>query len=301
MGVTLFWLAVIVSVALILFKKKILSYIEDKINIRIPVASWYFAVFLLFIFSVIKISKINQNKRPSSIPMPSNVVERKTNRYYIIDGDTIAELISIEGTMSNIRTHKKYEAWDEPLVRTAVNKLISDNEGMTHYLYLTKSTDESFYASYYNGRLSIKISAEEAKANLLDEINSPVSGSGISFVNIFFAKLDKFKSNLSSSNIDNDIKKEVVKFQTRNFPKARKEYFNHVKNALWEKDIEVKMSGKNITYIGYMFVSNKVKKDTYLEVLPDLEKLRFKRVTFKSHENSEYTYWDIDSKNDNEL
>lgn len=50
-----------------------------------------------------------------------------------------------------------------------------------------------------------------------------------------------------------------------------------------------------------MFVDNKVKKDTYEKIIDELTKLRFKRVSFQWYDGSETTYWNIDSKNDNEI
>lgn len=67
------------------------------------------------------------------------------------------------------------------------------------------------------------------------------------------------------------------------------------------KNIDVKLNGRNITFIGYMFVDNKVKKDTYEKIIDELTKLRFKRVSFQWYDGSETTYWNIDSKNDNEI
>lgn len=296
---TLFWIIIAAAAALIIMKNKILGFIKEKVGVEIPHLLWGIGVIALAIYGMVELSSYKDDNayKNTSSPTP----KARNNQYYIIDGDTIAELLSVEGTMSNIWTKKIYNSTDGVLVSALVNHLIPDNSGLTHFLFKEKINDENYYAYYNNGKLTMRITPEEMVENIKEEMNTPISSSGLQFVTIFFAKLDNFNENVANYDKDGNLKKELVKFQTKNFPKARKEYFNHVKNALWEKDIEVKMSGKNITYIGHMFVRNKVIKDTYLEILPELKKLRFKRVSFMWFDGSESTYWDIDSKEDREL
>ena len=96
-------------------------------------------------------------------------------------------------------------------------------------------------------------------------------------------------------------KKALSTFQIHNFPLARKLYYENAKNELWEKDIDVKLSGKDITFIGYQFSTNSVIKDTYLEISDELTKLRFKAVGFKAFDGDNKTYWKLDTKNDSEI
>lgn len=294
----LFWIIIAAAAVLLIMKNKILGFIKEKVGVEIPHLLWGIGVIVLAIYGMIELSSYKNDSayKNTSSPTP----KAKNNQYYIIDGDTIAELLSVEGTMSNIWTKKTYNSTDGVLVSALVNHLIPDNSGLTHFLFKEKINDESYYAYYNNGKLTMRITPEEMIENIKEEMNTPISSSGLQFVTIFFAKLDKFNENVANYDKDGNLKKELVKFQTKNFPKARKEYYEHVKNALWEKDIEVKMSGKNITYIGHMFVRNKVIKDTYLEILPELKRLRFKRVSFTWYDGGDITYWDIDSKNDNE-
>ena len=294
----LFWIIIAAAAVLLIMKNKILGFIKEKVGVEIPHLLWGIGVIVLAIYGMVQLSSYKNDNayKNTSSPTP----KPKNNQYYIIDGDTIAELLSVESTMSNIWVWRAYSSDETPLVSAAVNHLIPDNEGMTHFLFLDKKDNENYYAQFYNGRLSIKRSAEEIVSDIKEEMNRSVPSTGIDFVNNFFAKLDKFNENVSKYDKDGSLKKELVKFQTKNFPKARQEYYEHVKNALWEKDIDVKLKGKNITYIGHMFVRNKVIKDTYLEILPELKKLRFKRVSFTWYDGGDITYWDIDSKNDNE-
>lgn len=294
----LFWIIIAAAAVLLIMKNKILGFIKEKVGVEIPHLLWGIGVIVLAIYGMIELSSYKNDNayKNTSSPIP----KAKNNQYYIIDGDTIAELLSVEGTMSNIWTKKIYNSTDGVLVSALVNHLIPDNSGFTHFLFKEKINDENYYAYYNNGKLTMRITPEEMIENIKEEMNTPISSSGLQFVTIFFAKLDKFNENVANYDKDGNLKKELVKFQTKNFPKARKEYYEHVKNALWEKDIDVKLKGKNITYIGHMFVRNKVIKDTYLEILPELKRLRFKRVSFTWYDGGDITYWDIDSKNDNE-
>lgn len=96
-------------------------------------------------------------------------------------------------------------------------------------------------------------------------------------------------------------KKALSTFQKQNFPLARKLYYKNAKEELWEKDIEVELSGRSITFIGYHFSANKVIKDTYFEIKDELTKLRFKTVGFKAFDGDDKTYWELNAKNDSEI
>lgn len=102
----------------------------------------------------------------------------------------------------------------------------------------------------------------------------------------------------STKNKANNI---LLTFQKKHFPMARKVYYKNAKDELWEKNIEVSMSGRDITFTGYMFVDNKVKKDTYLEIKDELTKLRFKSVGFRAFDGDDKTYWELDSKKDSDI
>ena len=83
--------------------------------------------------------------------------------------------------------------------------------------------------------------------------------------------------------------------------RIRKIYYQNAKEELWEKDIDVSMSGKNITFTGYMFVKNQVKEDTYLEIRDEVSRLRFSTVGFRAFEGDDRTYWELNPKKDSEI
>jgi hypothetical protein len=103
------------------------------------------------------------------------------------------------------------------------------------------------------------------------------------------------------SDIKEKTKKSLSSFQKINFPLARKMYYNNAKEKLWEKNIEVKLSGRNITFEGYMFADNGTIKATYEEIRKELEDLRFKTVGFRWYEGGDRTYWKLNVKNDGDI
>ena len=103
------------------------------------------------------------------------------------------------------------------------------------------------------------------------------------------------------SDIKEKSKRALSNFQKINFPLARKMYYNNAKEKLWEKNIEVKLSGRDITFIGYMFADNGTIKATYEEVRQELEDLRFKTVGFRWYEGGDGAYWKLNVKNDGDI
>lgn len=103
------------------------------------------------------------------------------------------------------------------------------------------------------------------------------------------------------SDLKERSKKSLHNFQKINFPLARKIYYNNAKEKLWEKNIEVKLNGRDITFEGYMFADNGTIKATYEEIRKELEDLRFKTVGFRWYEGGDRTYWKLNVKNDGDI
>lgn len=296
-------LVAIIALFLLFKSKTIVKFLDEKLHIKIRLLSYVCMIFVCAIISsgAIVYYKINHKPNKSSLNSSSPRPAIKNNIYYILDGDTIAELLSVDNNASNIWTKRTYGKDEDILVQTIVNKLLPGQDNLTHFLFTEKIADENYYAYFNDGKLRFKVSPKQMIANIKEEMRSSIIHSGLDFVNVFFIKLDKFKGDIKSYDTDGTLRKGLIEFQKKNFPKARSEYYRHVKDVLWEKNIEVKLEGKNIIYIGYMFIDNKVIKDTYETILPELEKLRFKRVSFKWAEDVDYTYWNIESKNDKDI
>ena len=93
--------------------------------------------------------------------------------------------------------------------------------------------------------------------------------------------------------------------QVSEFPKLRKAYGKIVAKKLWVENIEVEVFGNNsktIQFTGGIFANNKNKQETQETLSEMLNFLRFKKANYKWYEyDDEYTYYDLDSKNDNEI
>lgn len=216
----------------------------------------------------------------------------KPQKYYILDNDTIAELLSIDDSIqaADIRTWREYTKDDGFLVSAIIEKLIPDGQKRTYFLHL--HPNDQWYASYHNGILTVK---EPSKLEL-----GYINKKGLDFVNVFLAKIDMAREKLSKEH-DENLRKELISFQKKNFPKARKEYYTHAKEQLWKKDIKVVVEGKTIKFFGYMFIRNKVIEDTFKELYEELKKLRFVKVHFGADDGiNEYSYT-IKSKKDGEI
>lgn len=120
------------------------------------------------------------------------------------------------------------------------------------------------------------------------------------------------KINEAKSSNNNDIKElgekletKVKKIQVSEFPKLRKAYGKIVAKKLWVENIDVEVFGNNsktIQFTGGIFANNKNKQETQETLSEMLNFLRFKKANYKWYEyDDEYTYYDLDSKNDNEI
>lgn len=299
-----YFFVILIGVIAYLGTPVIISFFKENMNISVNKKLYYtFIILFCMLLTGIFIATSSNNK-----DIANNQIEEleskeiQDEKYYIVNGDTIAELLSVDGTISNIWTKKTYKRGEDDAVQFIVQHLLPSKIDMTHFLFTEKRDDENYYAIYNNGVLTIRQSIAEIRENLKSDIKNEISFTGIKFVTIFLAKLEDFSKKIQDYDDSNEtLRKELVKFQTKNFPKARKEYFKNAKEQLWEKNIDVKLSGKNITFIGYMFTNNKVIEDTYEEIIDELTKLRFKRVSFQWYDGSETTYWNIESKNDAEI
>jgi hypothetical protein len=111
---------------------------------------------------------------------------------------------------------------------------------------------------------------------------------------------------------NNDIKElgkkletKVQKIQVSEFPKLRKAYGEIVAKKLWVENIEVEVFGNNsktIQFTGGIFANNKNKQETQEALTEILNLLRFKKVNYKWYQyDDEYTYYELDTKRDNEI
>jgi len=230
------------------------------------------------------------------------------NEYYIEGKDTIAMLskIDYDGQFSNIITRKIYKERDIDEINKIVKAFAGTiSAGHSIFFYLNDDEPEgSWYGSYYNGRFGSKMTdreiSEERLRENLDMMKADIAQTGMDFVRVFLAKKDMFEEIVKRYE-HKELNEGYRRFLVKNFPKARNEYFKHAKQKLWEKDIEVSMTGKDIKFYGYMFASNRVIKDTYEGIALELEKLRFRRCCFGWIEGKTDYYYIVSEKKDSDI
>jgi len=111
-------------------------------------------------------------------------------------------------------------------------------------------------------------------------------------------------SDTEIKNLGKTLKEKVILVQVEEFPLMRKAYADIMKAAMWEYDMDVKISGNlntALTLTSYTFATNKNIKTIHDGIADLLNKLRFVRVNYKWSEYSEYTYLDLPSPKDNEI
>lgn len=231
---------------------------------------------------------------------PLQAFNMRKGKSYIESGDTIT-LISTQGATYDLNTSRKLNENDVDLLKRAL-KYIKAHDAETVFLYLTDNdTEEDFYASYNGVTIHHKATVNEITTNMISELNEGMKIESVENITVFFSKIDRAKKILadcSDESLKRKLSSTLSKFQKLYYPKARKVYYQNAKKKLWEKNIEVSLSGKDITFIGYMFIDNKVKKDTYTEVCNELIKLKFKTVGFKAFDDDAKTYWNLETNND---
>jgi hypothetical protein len=102
-----------------------------------------------------------------------------------------------------------------------------------------------------------------------------------------------------------ELRKVLSRVQKQDFPILRKNYARWTKEKVWEQNMKVELEGSNnttLTLIWGDFADHATIKKMQTELVDVFEKLRFKRVNYKwiPHDD-DYTYYDIDSKKDEEL
>ncbi|THD66824.1 hypothetical protein E7Z59_13680 [Robertkochia marina] len=101
------------------------------------------------------------------------------------------------------------------------------------------------------------------------------------------------------------LKSKVVKIQSREFPRLRKEYTEIASNKMWENDIEVFSNGsksKYINFTGGVFAANRNKKEIQEQIHEALKMFRFNQSRYRWYEGEdEYTYYTIYEGKDTDL
>jgi len=103
-------------------------------------------------------------------------------------------------------------------------------------------------------------------------------------------------------------KKALAKFesalaakQAAVFPVLRDAYRGFSKAQLWERDIEVRGSGRAIEYVGVTFARNANIKAVHDEISFDLRRLRFSTATYRWIRDGDGARYDLQAPSDREI
>lgn len=239
---------------------------------------------------------------------PLQKFNKKSSREIYVEGnDTIMFLSSEHDGIYNFYTNKKLTKKDAGLIKNAV-KALNMYDMKTAFLYDKKTNNpgEEYYGYYYNNgkTIAIKASLNENIESTIKDLNEGIKINSIAGIILFQDQIKRGKKLLSEcddKSMCDKLRRALSTFQKKHFPLARKMYYNNAKEKLWEKNIEVKLIGRDITFEGYMFADNGTIKATYEKIREELEDLRFKTVGFRWYEGGDRTYWKLNVKNDGDI
>lgn len=110
--------------------------------------------------------------------------------------------------------------------------------------------------------------------------------------------------NLEDVSLAKKLKVKVIENQVKLLPQFRKLYSQKVNSLLSVTGVEARVSGVNnltLELTGDIFVTDANISDIHVSVKPVAELLRFKKVNYKTNENTNAKTFTISSKNDTDL
>ncbi len=140
----------------------------------------------------------------------------------------------------------------------------------------------------------------------LAELNTRVQTMRL-FGKMIYAKSDNEERSTDKEykSLYKKAKKKIIAVQVKHYPKMRDQLGPLMRNKMWEHDVHVKTIGKGyrrIVFTAAYFASNRNIKSMQDSISTMLHDYRFKRADYKWVKSaSEWTYFSIESKKDNEL
>lgn len=100
-----------------------------------------------------------------------------------------------------------------------------------------------------------------------------------------------------------EAKSKLIKLKVSELPKLRVDYVKNTGESLWDRDIYIKVIGKNkdiIEFTGGIYAANRSKKQTQESLYDDFMILGFKKVIYKWYKGqTDYSYYTMNSNPDN--
>jgi len=273
------------------------------------------------------------NENIAKIEMKQKYIDSIMINDQNIEFDKNSELVSYEMPLQEGENTIKFKGSNKIYNKefTKTIKKLSDAE---HNTYLAKIEEEKIAKEKQQQEEKLKLEeqakieqeriAQEQTKKDLERINREITWiknydasswyDSVAWIQINVALFHAYASIIEeySANQNPEIKtaisnlrNEVTKLQVREFPKLRKAYAKIMWETLWTSNIEVVTKwwdNWTIELVWGMFANNQNKLDVYTTLKEMLIVLRFNRINMKWYEyDDDYTYWDIESKNDNEI
>lgn len=121
------------------FKYKIIDILKSKFLIEINTMTIYTVVSI--VVAIIALNIVNGRYLKSNQYIVNDQIEKtepekkRGEKYYIVNEDTIAEFLSMDGTSSNIWTKKAYSKSEKDKVDKIIEHLLPGYISMTHFLF----------------------------------------------------------------------------------------------------------------------------------------------------------------------
>jgi hypothetical protein len=188
-----------------------------------------------------------------------------------------------------------------------------------HIPTLTDSGEE--YACEINKEITIDKNAPKTKTESILRIKSLGIDTQIESINLFlkngvsfndinivlnslsiieddFNLLKPFSDDVKVKSKIAALKNKISQIQVKVYPKLRKAFFDEMKRKMWAEDINVKMSGRNITLIGAIYASNRNIQSSFEALDVTVTRLRFSRVYFKWYDGDGGHYYTLNTPAD---
>jgi hypothetical protein len=112
-------------------------------------------------------------------------------------------------------------------------------------------------------------------------------------------------TNQNEVKLAQQLKTQVVKMQSKEFPLMRKEYVSVSRDLVWKDNIQVNASGpasSTITFTSGLFLNNKNISDSQDKLSKILTDFRFQKCQYKAYEAQEsFSYYSLKSPKDGEI
>jgi len=298
--------------------EKLRGWKTHKIRIGFSAAAVVFSLFM----QVSLTQAAKQKEIVASYPIPtitilSDVNNQGTNTEYALSFQTTD---AVAATVNNIELAPNEQGLIETVIQLSTPQTMIEIVAKNKY----KSTKESINIARDQTEQEAVTEREEEAQRIASIIQQAADirakiragfGNSILILSTIREEIDQMRSwrinidNMSSHADESDqlkaslssLTNELQSLQRQRYPVYRKEFASQIDTALWEDNVDARVSGTangTIILTGYMFANNGNVKDAHLKIVDTLKELRFSQARYEWYEGSEYTYYDLETPND---